>query len=328
MRGIPGRLDRSKGFTSIAAALLVGLASLARPAAQQRTYRPAEIDEGANVYAANCFSCHGDGQGVPGVDLRSGPIRRASTDDELQALILKGIPGTAMAAHALTTPQLNALVAYIRTMKDYGAKPVALGDPARGKTLFEGEAGCRSCHRVEGKGSRVALDLSNVGAVRPPAYLQRALLDPNSTYAETPEHRFVRAVTSKGATVTGRRVNEDTFTILVIDDHENLVPLDRASLRSYTILKESPMPSVKGKLTDSQVSDLVAYLASLKRAPNIGGAEAPAGRGGRGGPGGRGAAPPAPEGGRGGRGAQASDAPAVAPTPTTSPSPATTPRDH
>jgi putative heme-binding domain-containing protein len=299
MRRTPGRLDRSTCFSSIAAAIVVGLTSLARPAAQQRTYRPAEIDAGAAVYAANCFSCHGEGQGVVGVDLRSGPIRRASTDDELQALILKGIAGTVMPPHALTTDQLNSLVAYIRTMKDYGSKPVAMGDMARGRTLFEGEAGCRSCHRVNGNGSRVAVDLSNVGALRPPAYLQRALLDPNSTYAEMPENRFVRAVTSTGATVTGRRVNEDTFTILVIDDRENLVSLDRATLRSYTILKDSPMPSVKGRLTDGQVSDLVAYLTSLKKVQNIGGVDAPPGRGGRGGPGtGRGAAPPAPGGGR------------------------------
>jgi len=324
MRGIPRRLDRSKCVSSIATAIVVSLTWLTSSAAQQRTYRPAEIDEGAAVYAASCFSCHGEGQTVPGVDLRSGPIRRASTDDELQALILKGMPGTAMPPHALTTPQLNGLVAYIRTMKDYGSKPVAMGDTARGKTLFEGEGGCRSCHRVDGKGSRVALDLSNVGAVRPPAYLQRALPDPNSTYAEMPENRFVRAVTSKGATVTGRRLSEDTFTILVIDDRENLVSLDRATLRSYTIVKEPLMPSVKGKLTDGQVSDLIAYLASLKRVPNVGGAPAPA-RGGRGGPGGPGMAPPAP--GRG-RGQPPPQAPTPAPTSPTSPAPTTPPGDH
>ena len=37
------------------------------------------------------------------------------------------------------------------------------GDARRGKTLFEGEGGCRSCHRVDGKGSRVALDLNDAG---------------------------------------------------------------------------------------------------------------------------------------------------------------------
>jgi putative heme-binding domain-containing protein len=317
--------DLMKCLSFIATAIVVGLTSLTRPAAQQRTYRATEIDEGAAIYAANCSSCHAEGQGVAGVDLRNGPIRRASTDDELQALVLKGIPGTAMAPHAFTTPQLNALVAYIRTMKDYGAKPVAMGDAARGKTLFEGEAGCLSCHRVDGKGSRVALDLSNVGVMRPPAYLQRALLDPNSTYLEMPENRFVRAVTSKGAAVAGRRVNEDTFTILVIDDHENLVSLDRATLRSYSILKESPMPSVKGKLSDSQISDLVAYLASLKRVANTGGTnEAPQGRGGRGGAGGRGAAPPAPGGGREG---QTPGASTQTPSPTTPPS-TVPPGDH
>ena len=322
MRGIPSRLGRSACVSSIAGALVVSLTWLASPAAQQRTYRPVEIDEGAALYAANCFSCHGEGQTVPGVDLRSGPIRRAATDEELQALILKGIPGTAMPPHALTTPQLNGLVAYIRTMKDYGSKPVAVGDAARGKTLFEGEGGCLSCHRVNGKGARVALDLSNVGAARPAAYIQRALLDPQSTYTAMPESRFVRAVTSNGTTVTGRRLNEDTFTILVIDDRENLVALDRATLRSYTIVKESPMPSVKGKFTDGQISDLIAYLASLRRVPNVGGAPAPA-RGGRGGPGGPGGPPP-------GRGPAQPAPPAAtpAPAPPTGPAPTTPPGDH
>jgi len=281
MRRVP-HLDWRRSVSFIGTGVVLSLVLLPSPTAQQQTYRLADIDVGAQVYAENCYSCHLDGRGVPGVDLSAGPIRRASTDEELQALIQKGIPGTAMSPRTLNTAQLNGLVAYIRTMKDYGSKPVAMGDPARGKALFEGDGQCRTCHRVDGQGSRVALNLSNVGALRPPAYLQRALRDPNSTYVEMPENRFVRAVTKNGTTVTGRRVNEDTFTILVIDDHENLVSLDRATLRSYTILKESPMPSFKGKLTDEQVSDLVAYLATLKKAPDIGG-DVNAGRGRRGG---------------------------------------------
>jgi putative heme-binding domain-containing protein len=279
----------------VCAAVLFCLISVSPLKAQQQNYRPPDIDAGAGLYAANCVACHANGQGVPGVDLRSGQFRHASTDEELQLVIQNGIPGTAMPSHAYNTAELTGLVAYIRTMKDYGSKLVELGDAEKGKALFEDQGECLHCHRVNGKGSRVALDLSNAGLTNPPAYLQRALLDPNSIAVEMPENRFIRAVTNKGTTIIGRRLNEDTFTIQLIDNHENLVSIEKADLRSYTILKDSPMPSLKGKFTDAQISDLVAYLVTLKKSPDIGGSGPPPGRGGGGGRGGA-----APAGGRGG----------------------------
>jgi putative heme-binding domain-containing protein len=285
----------------VSAAILFCLSLVPQLHAQQQSYRPSDVDAGATLYAANCFTCHADGQGIPGVDLRSGQFRHASSDDDLMSIIENGIPGTAMPAHSFTSPELTGLVAYIRTMRDYGAKPVQLGDAAKGKALFEDQGGCLNCHRVDGKGSRTALDLSDAGLVHPPAYLQRALLDPNSIAAEMPENRFILVVTNKGITMTGRRLNEDTYTIQLIDDHENLVSVEKADLRSYTILKDSPMQSLQGKFTDAQISDLVAYLATLKKSPQIGGSG------------------PAPGGGGGGRGGgqagagRGSAAPAAAP---------------
>ena len=299
---------------AVAAAAL--LLAVPRLHAQQQRYNPSDIDAGAALYAANCFSCHAEGQGVVGVDLKGGQFRHASSDEELQSVIQKGISGTVMPPHQFSTADLVGLVAYIRTMRDYGSKPVQMGDPQQGKALFEGQGECQTCHRVNGKGSRVALDLSNVGLSRPPAYLQRALLDPNSTFVEIPENRFIRAVTSKGTTITGRRLNEDTFTIQIIDDHENLVSLAKSDLRSYAVLKDSPMQSVKGKLTDAQVGDLVAYLSTLKVTLDIGGAGPAPARGGGGGGGGGGRGGGGAGGGRGG----APAAPAApAPTPTSPP---------
>ena len=117
---------------------------------------------------------------------------------------------------------------------------------------------------LNGKGSRIALNLSDAGTLHPPSYLERALLDPNGTAATMPESRFVRAVTNKGTVIIGRRMNEDTYTIQLMDDHENLVTLEKDDLKSLTVIKDSPMPSMKGKFTDEQISDVVAYLASLK----------------------------------------------------------------
>ena len=79
-----------------------------------------------------------------------------------------------------------------------------------------------------------------------------------------PINRPVRIVTKDGKTITGRRLNEDTFTVQVIDDQERLLSLSKADFREYTILKTSPMPSYKDKLSAQEMADLLAYLVSLK----------------------------------------------------------------
>lgn len=230
----------------------------------QQDYRQFEIDTGASIYASQCVECHTDGTGVPGVNLKTGQFRNTLTDEEMIAVIRNGVPGTAMPPHALSGPDLVALVAYVRSMSQDNTNLVKLGDPGKGKSLFENEGGCLNCHRVGDKGSYKALNLSDTGANHPPSYLERALLDPDATAAGMPESRMVRAVTNKGTVIIGRRLNEDTYAIQLMDEQEKLISLDKENLKSLTILKDSPMPSLKGKFTDDQISDLVAYLASLK----------------------------------------------------------------
>jgi hypothetical protein len=79
-----------------------------------------------------------------------------------------------------------------------------------------------------------------------------------------PHNRSVRAVTREGKVFTGRRINEDTYTVQIIDDQEHLVSLVKADLRSYTISEKSSMQSYKGKLTPKEIADILAYLVSLK----------------------------------------------------------------
>jgi mono/diheme cytochrome c family protein len=79
-----------------------------------------------------------------------------------------------------------------------------------------------------------------------------------------PINRPVRAVTRDGTVINGRRLNEDTYTVQLIDDHEKLVSLMKSDLRQYTIVTASPMPSYKDTLTPDELADVVAYLLSLK----------------------------------------------------------------
>lgn len=243
------------------------LATALRLSAQSPTqtrpmeYAAADIAFGARLYAAQCSTCHGPtGDAVGGVDLRSGTFRNATTDQDLTRVIANGIPGTGMTAFRLYPPELTGIVAYLRNMNAFDPAEVYAGDDARGRAIVESK-GCLRCHRVEGQGARVAPDLSEVGAVRSAGSLQRSLLDPTSQMM--PINRPVRAVTRDGRVVNGRRLNEDTYTVQLIDDQERLLSLMKADLREYTILTTSPMPSYKD-LTADELADLLAYLLSLR----------------------------------------------------------------
>ena len=79
-----------------------------------------------------------------------------------------------------------------------------------------------------------------------------------------PINRPVVVVTPDGERVTGRRLNEDSYTVQLIDGQERLLSFDKAELRAYTILTESPMPSYADRLSPQELADLLAYLVSLK----------------------------------------------------------------
>jgi putative heme-binding domain-containing protein len=222
-----------------------------------------DVTAGARVYAALCTGCHGaNGAGVGGIDLRQGPSPRASTDAALTTLLAKGIPGTGMPSFALDANDARALVAFIRSGFDANATTVAEGDPARGRAIFEGKASCLTCHRIGARGRDIGPDLTEIGRTRSVAAIQRSLIDP--TGSTIPINRPVRAETRDGRVITGRRLNEDTYTVQLVTDDGHLVSLVKSELRRWTVSTTSPMPSYKDTLTPGELIDLLAYLASQK----------------------------------------------------------------
>lgn len=233
------------------------------PAAALPDYVPADIAYGARLYDAQCTTCHGaTGDGVGGVNLRSGRFRNAVTDQDLVRVVTTGIPGTAMQAFKLDAAEISGIVAYLRNMNTFDRGSVKVGDANRGRALFEGSGGCNRCHRVGAVGPRAAPDLTDVGSLRSAGSLERSLLDPTSQMM--PINRPIRIVLRDGTVIQGRRLNEDTYTVQLIDDKERLLSLVKADLREYTIATVSPMPSYKDTLNADERSDVVAYLLSLK----------------------------------------------------------------
>jgi putative heme-binding domain-containing protein len=249
-----------------AIAVTVGV-MLAVSLSAQHTYTPADVENGGRLYLATCVGCHGpNGDAVAGVSFSGDRFRRASTDEEIVRIIVGGIAGTSMPPNNFTDAQAATIVAYLRSMASASTSPAAAsaaaGDAARGRSLLEGKGQCLTCHRVSGVGSRLGPDLTDVGALRRPDELRTSVLDPDAEVLA--DHRFVRAVTRDGTTISGRLLNQDNFSIQLLDTDEKLRSLAKSALREHTILKKSEMPSYRDKLSEQEVADLVGYLASLK----------------------------------------------------------------
>jgi putative heme-binding domain-containing protein len=226
-----------------------------------------DVEDGARAFQSSCATCHGpDGDQVAGLDLGRGQFRRPLSDDDLAGIIRNGIPNTPMPATRMSEEQARRIVAYLRDLAASGSGIVAAGDASRGRTLFEGNAGCLGCHRVDGHGARVGPDLSDVGRMRRAVELEASLIDPAASVQ--PTNRFYRVVTASGVEVTGRLLNHDTYTVQLIDGGGRLRSLSKAEAREHGFV-DSPMPSYRDRLSPQQVADLVGYLTTLR------GSEAP-----------------------------------------------------
>ena len=139
--------------------------------------------------------------------------------------------------------------------------PLSDEEVSKAKGLIQAN-GCLSCHRVGEMGSYMGPDLNDVGAHSSPEQIRAALVSPNKEVL--PENRTVRLVTSDGKTVTGRLLNQDGFTIQIIDSSSQLRHFQRSTLREFTIETTNPMPSYAEKMSAEDLTTLDHYLSSLK----------------------------------------------------------------
>src|ERR1043165_5876673 len=95
-------------------------------------YPEADIAYGATLYAAKCVTCHGpQGDGIGGVNLRSGIFRNAVIDRDLERFIRTGSPA-GMPSFALDNADMAGIIAYIRNMNAFDNAAVKTGDASRG----------------------------------------------------------------------------------------------------------------------------------------------------------------------------------------------------
>jgi len=115
------------------------------------------------------------------------------------------------AFHSLANSDVKAVVAYLRVLQGINKTSALPGNPARGKTLFYGDAGCSACHMVAGNGGFIASDLSGYGSTHSVQETRNAITQPGQ--ASDHQAQTAVVVVRTGQQYTGRIRNEDNFSL-------------------------------------------------------------------------------------------------------------------
>jgi len=257
-------------------ALLVAQAPQARhPAASNRHLGNREsIRGGMALYRVRCADCHGlDATGYRGPDLVAA-LGGGLPDERLFDTIRKGVPGTEMPAASpidVSDDDILQLISYLKSIGSVTAAERPIGNAANGERIFNQQ--CTSCHRVAGRGGRLGPDLSRIGVQRSQAALTREIRTPSEWIGPTFE--AVTIVTKGGQRIRGVKKAEDVFTIQIMDTAERVQGYRKSDLQEVIYEKTSLMPEYPpSRLSDSDVTDLVGYLGSLRGAATPGNATA------------------------------------------------------
>jgi cytochrome c oxidase cbb3-type subunit 3 len=283
-RFVPSHLQL-RGFlvVSVCAGLLL-LAATAADAADDRNPYAGDAKAakaGEYEFRINCALCHGLGAhgGGRGPDLTRAQKKHVHSDQEMFQVISNGIPGTVMPANGtngqgvgMTDEEIWQIITYIRSA-EVKAPAQALGSAVHGKELFYGDANCSLCHMVEGRGGRVGPELTAVGGSRTRESMIDSVRNPSRRLAwglteatkEFPqEYETITVVTADGKQIKGVALNEDSFSVQMMDTNERIYLLEKDKLLSFQKSRASMMPKYNPDvLSDKDLEDIVAYLISV-----------------------------------------------------------------
>ena len=242
---------------------------------------PKAAKAGEYEFRINCALCHGLGArgGGRGPDLTRAVKKHTHSDGDMFQVISNGIPGTAMPANGtngqgvgMTDEEIWQIITYLRS-QEVKAPASPLGNAGHGKNLFYDDSNCSLCHMVNGKGGRIGPDLSGVGGSRTHAAIVDSVRNPSrrlawglteSTKEFPQEYESVTVVTADGKEIKGVTLNEDSFTVQIMDMNEQIHLLEKDKLRSFQKSRESAMPKYDvGILSDKDLEDIVTYLVSV-----------------------------------------------------------------
>jgi putative membrane-bound dehydrogenase-like protein len=138
------------------------------------------------------------------------------------------------------------------------------GDPDAGSRVFFHPklGGCYKCHRIDGRGSDVGPDLSNIGTTDR-RHLLESILQPSNNVA--PHYVAWHLETADGKVRTGMLLGTHLDNYTYLDARG-----ERFTVKTGDLVEQRPLPisimpdGLIDGLTDQEIRDLLAYLQSRK----------------------------------------------------------------
>lgn len=174
---------------------------------------------------------------------------------------------------AVLTPLLNRAIGIQTGVLEYDPKRVQAlaatvrsgqGDPVKGRKIYElPQLSCVACHRIGDAGGVVGPPLSAVGAGMPLDQIIESVLWPERQIKEG--YQPVSITTKDGRIITGYLERESEDLIWYRNTATPwILPLARKDIATRQSVPTLMPAGLTNSLSEAQLRDLIAYLASLK----------------------------------------------------------------
>ena len=233
------------------------------------------VSEGESLYNQQCSTCHGSGGGGGeiGPAFVSGDRMDIGVSDAQTFNIIKnGVPGTPMSPQRLSDPDIWKIASYIHALRGTAIDNPLPGDVAHGEAVFWGRGECGNCHMLSGKGGLTGPDLGDIASARKASSIVDALTkEQHRVFGSGGAHLQslpamdsylpVHVTTIDGKTIDGVLLNEDGYSLQMIDNDQQLHLFDKSKVRKVVVDTKSLMPTDYDKrLTPDEFKDLMAFL--------------------------------------------------------------------
>jgi cytochrome c oxidase cbb3-type subunit 3 len=182
--------------------------------------------------------------------------------DKIGEVIRQGRPDKGMPPMPLTDQQVLDITAFLHARaaqalnsgdvpSKYPLEKLLTGNAEAGKAFFNGAGGCKTCHSATG-------DLASIGTKYSPVELQSRMLYPGG------KHTIAVVTLSSGEQIKGPLAHADDFVIALRDATGWYRSFPRDQVK---VVLQDPLAAHRDlldKLTQADVHNLFAYLASLK----------------------------------------------------------------
>ena len=232
----------------------------------RKSYPPALVQSGRNLFRQDCSFCHGRdaGGGESGPDLTRSKLVTEDVDgDKIGVVVRHGRPDKGMPPFDRSDQQIDSLAAFIHTQqsralsrgsggrKGVDAVDLQTGNAEAGKQYFEGMGGCSGCHSPTG-------DLAGIASRYRGLELEQQMLYPRHAKSR------VTVKLSLGQTITGNLAYLDEFTVGLIDSTGAYRSWRTSDVQYKVDAAVDAHVELFSKYTDADIHNLMAYLQTFR----------------------------------------------------------------